>query len=79
MLFRSAFNTSLYLIAGVGNTDFAGDDRFTVNFGAGFRLLPTDWFAVHLDARDYVFDIDVVGEEKTSHNISYHLGFTFFF
>ena len=30
-----AFNTDLYLIAGIGNTKFAGDDRFTWNVGAG--------------------------------------------
>ena len=29
-----AFNTNVYLIAGMGSTRFAGDDRFTVNFGA---------------------------------------------
>ncbi|MGI9261080.1 MAG: outer membrane beta-barrel domain-containing protein, partial [Woeseiaceae bacterium] len=28
-----AFNNSLYLIAGLGSTRFAGDDRFSVNFG----------------------------------------------
>ena len=76
---KRAFNTAIYLIAGVGNTDFAGDDRFTINFGAGLRLLPTDWFALHLDVRDHVFDIDLLGDEKTSHNIESHLGFTFFF
>ena len=67
------------MVAGVGSTDFAGDDRFTVNFGAGFKLFPTDWFAVHLDVRDHVFDIDLLGQEKTSHNIESHIGFTFFF
>ena len=76
---KRAFNTAIYLVGGVGNTDFAGDDRFTINFGAGLRLLPTDWFAVHLDVRDHIFDIDLLGQEKTSHNIESHLGFTFFF
>jgi outer membrane beta-barrel protein len=28
-----AFNTNLYLTGGLGSTSFAGDDRFTVNFG----------------------------------------------
>ena len=76
---RWAMNSSIYLIGGVGSTDFAGDDRFTVNFGVGFRLLPTDWLAVHVDMRDHVFDVDLLGEEKTSHNLESHLGFTIFF
>lgn len=70
---------ALYLIIGVGNTEFAGDERFTTNFGAGYRLLATDWLAIHGDVRDHMFDIDVTGEDKTTHNLEIHLGLTFFF
>ena len=74
-----AYNTNLYLIAGLGSTTFAGDDRFTVNFGAGYRFLLTDSVALHLDFRDHLYDIDLLGEEKTAHNLEGHLGFTVFF
>jgi len=74
-----AFNSALYVIGGIGTTDFAGDKRFTVNFGAGYRLLTTDWLALHADVRDHVFDIDVVGKNKTTHNIEIDAGFTVFF
>ena len=74
-----ALNTSLYVIGGVGKTRFAGDDRFTINVGMGVRLLPLDWLAVHADVRDHVFDIDLLGSEKTSHNLEAHVGVTFFF
>lgn len=74
-----AYNTSLYVIAGLGSTRFAGDDRFTVNFGAGYRFLLTDSVALHIDFRDHLFDIDLLGEEKTVHNLEGHLGVTVFF
>jgi len=74
-----AYNTNLYLIAGLGSTRFAGDDRFTVNVGAGYRFLLTDSVALHLDFRDHLFDIDLLGEEKTAHNLEGHLGITVFF
>jgi outer membrane beta-barrel protein len=74
-----AYNTNLYLIAGLGSTEFAGDDRFTVNFGAGYRFLLNDSVALHIDFRDHLFDIDLLGEEKTAHNLEGHLGFTVFF
>jgi outer membrane beta-barrel protein len=74
-----AYNTNLYLIAGLGSTEFAGDDRFTVNVGAGYRFLLTDSVALHLDVRDHLFDIDLLGEEKTVHNLEAHLGLTVFF
>ncbi len=74
-----AYNTNLYLIAGLGSTRFAGDDRFTVNLGAGFRFLLNDSVALHIDFRDHLFDIDILGEEKTVHNLEAHLGVTVFF
>ncbi len=74
-----AYNTNLYLIAGLGSTRFAGDDRFTVNFGFGYRFLLTDSVALHIDFRDHLFDIDLLGEEKTAHNLEGHLGVTVFF
>jgi outer membrane beta-barrel protein len=74
-----ALNSSLYLTAGLGSTSFAGDDRFTVNVGLGYRFLITDSIALHVDIRDHMFDIDIIGEEKTAHNLEAHLGFTVFF
>lgn len=74
-----AFNTALYVIGGVGNTSFAGEDLFTINIGAGYRFLVTDWLAVHIDMRDHIFDIDLLGESKTAHNLETHGGVTVFF
>lgn len=74
-----AYNTGLYIAAGLGSTRFAGDDRFTVNFGAGYRFVLTDSIALHLDFRDHLYDIDVIGEEKTTHNLEGTLGLSWFF
>jgi outer membrane beta-barrel protein len=74
-----AYNTAFYLVAGIGNTTFAGDDRFTVNGGFGYRILPADWIAVHFDVRDNVYDIDLLGEKKIVNNLEAHLGLSIFF
>lgn len=74
-----ALNTQIYVIGGVGSTKFAGDDRFTFNVGMGLRVLPLDWLAVHADIRDHVFDVDLLGQPKTTHNLEGHIGVTFFF
>lgn len=76
---KHAFNSALFLIGGVGNTDFAGEQRFTINFGLGYRFFTNDWLAWRIDVRDYVFDIDVLGEDKTTHNLEVRTGLTFFF
>jgi len=74
-----AYNSALYVLAGAGNTNFGGDDFFTLVFGAGYRILPTDSLAVHFDVRDHLFDSDILGDEKTTHNIEFNLGMTFYF
>ncbi|KZZ16076.1 outer membrane beta-barrel domain-containing protein, partial [Oleiphilus sp. HI0080] len=37
-----AFNSNFYLLAGAGATDFAGDNRFTATFGAGYQVILND-------------------------------------
>jgi len=73
-----AFYTAFYVIGGVGNTQFGGENLFTVNGGAGFRFIATDWMAIHVDFRDHVFDTDFF-IKKTTHNLEMHTGITFFF
>lgn len=74
-----AFHTDLYLIGGFGSTKFAGDNRRTLNYGFGYRAIMNDWLALHLDARDHIFEIDLLGTQKTSHNLEFHTGLTIFF
>jgi outer membrane beta-barrel protein len=74
-----AMNSAFYLLGGIGSTKFAGDQHFTVNFGAGYRILPTDWLAVHIDVQDLVFQSDLLGKDKLTNNIGAYIGATAFF
>jgi outer membrane beta-barrel protein len=74
-----AYNTAFYFVAGIGSTRFAGDDLFTVSGGFGYRILPTDWMAVHFDVRDHVYDTDLLGSKKIVNNLEAHLGLSIFF
>ncbi|MFQ5546124.1 MAG: outer membrane beta-barrel domain-containing protein, partial [Acidiferrobacterales bacterium] len=76
---KRAMTSAVYLLAGVGNADFIDEDLTTVNFGIGFRILPTDWLAFHVDMRDYVWDSDLVGRNERTNNFELSLGFTAFF
>lgn len=76
---RRALNSAVYLTLGAGSTRFAGDDRFTLTAGAGARVLVKDWLAVHLDMRDHVMDVDVLGKDKSTHNFEATLSLTAFF
>ena len=76
---KRAFPSALYVIAGAGNTSFADDDFFTLVFGAGYRMLMTDWLALKFDVRDRMWDSDLLGESKTTHNFEMELGLSVFF
>jgi outer membrane beta-barrel protein len=76
---RWAFKGGLYVIGGVGSTDFAGDQRFTWNAGMGYRLIATDWLALHVNVRDHVFKSDLLGSDETYHNIEFTGALTLFF
>jgi len=74
-----AFTSDFYIIGGAGSTSFGGEDEFTWNVGFGYRLLVSDWLAVRVDARDHVFDIDLLGESQTNHNLEFTGGLSIFF
>jgi outer membrane beta-barrel protein len=81
---KRALSAAVYLIGGVGSTDFLNDaaqreNKFTFNFGLGVRLLPTDWFALHVTMRDHIWESDLLGESKITHNFELSTSLTAFF
>jgi outer membrane beta-barrel protein len=74
-----AFNSALYVTVGMGDVKFADKDQFAINFGAGERLLITDWLALHLDVRDHIFETSLTGRTKNVDNIEATLGLTVFY
>jgi len=76
---KRAFNSALYVTAGVGSTRFAGDDQFTVALGVGYRTLVTDWLALHIDVRDHAYRSTLLGDPKVAHNVDANIGLTVFF
>lgn len=76
---NTVFNTDFFATVGGGSTDFGGESQFTLSLGAGYRVLITDYFALRLDVRDRIFNSEIIGEEKDTHNIQYTIGATYFF
>ena len=73
------FNSAFYLIGGVGNTQFAGDEQFTLVVGTGYRIIFSDWLTWNLDYRDHMFETELLGHKKRTHNIEFATGLTVFF
>lgn len=76
---KRAMTSALYLVGGIGSVKFAGQNNFAVNFGAGFRVLPTDWLAIHIGMEDLIFKSDLLGVDRLKNNLQGHIGATVFF
>ncbi len=75
----TTFNTVLYLSAGVGSTQFAGDDRFTIAYAVGHRTLFADGFSMDIEMRDLIFEQDVFASEEITHNLELTVSLNLFF
>jgi len=50
-----------------------------VSFGGGYRVLPTDWMAVHIGVEDRVFQSSLLGVDKLTNNLEATIGASVFF
>lgn len=76
---RWARTSGVYLSFGVGRVEFADRDSVSYAFGFGIKVLPTDWLSLRLEARDNIFESDLLGENEWKHNFEINLGFGVFF
>lgn len=74
-----ALPSAMYLIAGVGSTDFAGQSRQTFNVGLGARVFLKDSLSMQVDVRDHIFSLDVLGQSESTQNLELTFGLSFFF
>jgi outer membrane beta-barrel protein len=79
MTSKLTFNSDFYLVGGVGNTEFGGEDNFTTTLGTGYRIVLRDWLTWQVDFRDHIFKTDLINSEQTTHNIELSTGVTFFY
>lgn len=76
---RWARTSGVYLSFGVGRVEFVERDSVSYSFGFGIKMLPTDWLSLRLEARDNLFESDLLGENEWKHNFEINLGFGIFF
>jgi len=79
MTSKLTFNSDFYLVAGVGNTTFGGEDNFTMTLGTGYRIVLRDWLTWNIDFRDHIFNSDIIRSNQTTHNLELSTGVTFFY
>lgn len=60
--------SSLYLVSGVGDTEFGGENSFTYTLGVGYQVAIKRDILIKFDFRDYIYKTNLIGENKSTHN-----------
>jgi outer membrane beta-barrel protein len=82
---NTAFASSLYLIGGIGSTNFIASDKInrrsrqTFNYGVGMRVLFLDRFSVQVDMRQHIFTLDILGRNESTRNLEWTGGLSYYF
>lgn len=75
---RSALS-AFHLVAGLGHTEFGGEENFTYIIGAGYRISVSDRLLWHVDIRDHFYKTNLIQKDETVHNIDLTTGLTYLF
>jgi len=76
---KYAFGSGVYMVAGIGNVEFADVSSTIFSAGLGVRMLPLDWVSLRVEMRDHIFDQDILGRNKQTHNFELTFGLSAYF
>ncbi|HEY4038223.1 MAG TPA: outer membrane beta-barrel domain-containing protein [Burkholderiaceae bacterium] len=76
---NTARPSALYLVAGLGSTKFLEQWHFTATAGFGARVWLANWASLQIDMRDHIFSLDILGQRRSTQNLEFSGGVTFFF
>lgn len=72
--------SALYLVGGVGDTRFGGEDSFTYTLGVGYQVAVTRNLILRVDYRSYIYTSNVIADEdKTVNSTQFSSGLSYLF
>jgi outer membrane beta-barrel protein len=76
---RQARATQVFLLGGIGSTDFVGQKRQTINLGLGMKVFTGQRWALRVDMRDHLYTLDLLGKRERTHNLQLNAGVSYFY
>jgi len=73
------YNSDIYLLAGIGSVDFAGNSNSSIVIGTSYRVVLTDAIVANFDIRGHSVERDFLGDNKRTFNTEYAFGVNFLF
>ena len=75
-----AYLSSLYIVGGVGDTQFGGEESFTYTIGAGYQIALSRNYLIRFDYRNYIYDSNLIrAEETTTQSALFSAGLNYLF
>lgn len=72
--------SSLYLVGGVGDTQFGDEESFTYTLGIGYQIALSRRYVLHADYRNYIYESSLIrSEETTTTNGQFSVGINYLF
>lgn len=72
--------SSFYLVGGVGETRFGGEERFTFTAGLGYQVALSRDVILHTDYRSYIYDSSLIrSRERSTESSQFSLGLKYLF
>lgn len=76
---KNSVISSLYLVGGAGETEFGGENNFTVTLGTGYQFALKRRYLLRLDYRDHIFKSSLLEEDSNTHNTQISAGISYLF
>lgn len=67
-------DSNIVLLAGVGQTSFAGEDNISLTLGTSYRVVLTDFLTCNIDFKDHIVDYEFLGTSSVTHNLEFSFG-----
>lgn len=71
--------TAVYLLGGVGSTQFNDQRRQSFNLGLGMRLYLADRISMRVDVQDHIYSLDLLGKRERTQNVELSAGLSMYF
>ncbi|MFL0809368.1 MAG: outer membrane beta-barrel domain-containing protein [Agarilytica sp.] len=78
---ENAHLSNLYIVGGIGNTDFGDESNFTYTFGVGYQIEFYRKWVTRIDYRDHIYKTSLIigGGEETVQNTQFSLSLGYLF
>jgi outer membrane beta-barrel protein len=76
---NNARASQVFLLAGLGSTQFGDQRKQSFNLGVGLKVLLGERTALRVDMRDHIFSLDLLGQRERTQNLELTAGLSYFF